>query len=78
MLLVHIVVNMEDGIVLADAELRAELELLDPALMQRCQTRRELMERLGYELHADVLPLSNIAGCFFPFLLEAAQVATLS
>ena len=71
------VVNMEDGIVLADAELRAELERLNPPLMQRCQTRRQLMERLGYELHPDVLPLSNIAGCFFPFLLEATQVVTL-
>jgi hypothetical protein len=69
------VVNMEDGVVLADAQLRAELARLDPALMERCQTRRGLMEGLGFELHEDVLPLSNIAGCFFPFLLEPSLVA---
>jgi hypothetical protein len=44
-------------------------------MMRRCQSRRELMEELGYELHPDILPLSNIAGVFFPYLLEPRYVA---
>jgi hypothetical protein len=66
------VVNMEDGLVLADAELRAQL---DPELMGRIAVRRAWMERLGYDLHDDVLPVSDIAGAFFPFLLEPAYIA---
>ncbi|HEU4741894.1 MAG TPA: M24 family metallopeptidase [Meiothermus sp.] len=71
------VINMEDGIVLADGDLRGKLGRLDPALMHRCQLRREWMERLGYALSEDVLPLSNLAGAFFPFLLEGRYVAAL-
>ncbi len=67
--------NMEDGLLLADEELRELLTRLDPALMDRCRSRRELMEELGFELHPDILPLSNIAGVFFPFLLEPHYVA---
>ncbi len=66
------VINMEDGLVLADTELRARLE---PRLLERCQIRREIMIELGYELHEDVLPLSDIAGMSFPFLLESDWVA---
>jgi len=66
------VVNMEDGFVLADDDLQQGLQHLDPEMMKRCQARRTLMEKLGYELPSDVLPLSNIAGVFFPFLLNAA------
>lgn len=69
------VVNMEDGFVLADDDLRDRLRCLDPAMMQRCDRRRTLMEELGYEISPGVLPLSNLAGAFFPFLLEPAYVA---
>jgi hypothetical protein len=64
------VLNMEDGLILADGDLRAQLEKLDPALMRRCLKRRDWMHRLGYVLHEDVLPVSDMAGAFFPFLLE--------
>jgi Xaa-Pro aminopeptidase len=67
--------NMEDGLLLADEELRELLTRLDPDMMRRCQSRRELMEELGYELLPDILPLSNIAGVFFPYLLEPRYVA---
>lgn len=69
------VVNMEDGLVLADTDLRRQLEHLDPALMQRVQKRREAMEQLGFQLGEDVLPLSNIQGIFFPFMLQSEYVA---
>jgi Xaa-Pro aminopeptidase len=64
------VLNMEDGLILADGELRNQLRELDPALMQRCRARRDWMHHLGYALHEDVLPVSDMAGAFFPFLLE--------
>lgn len=72
------VINMEDGFVLADADLRDELQKLDPAMMKRIATRRQLMQSLGYEISEDILPLSNMAGAFFPFLLEPGIVARFS
>lgn len=69
------VMNMEDGIVLADPDLRNRLARLDSEMMRRCQERRALMESLGYEIAPEVLPLSNIAGAFFPFLLTPKYVA---
>ena len=72
------VLNMEDGFVLADEALRAELRRLDKPMMDRCEMRRQIMERLGYEIHADVLPLSNIPGIFSPFLLEPTVVSSFS
>jgi hypothetical protein len=69
------VINMEDGFVLADEALRAELEAFDPGLVDRCEARRAFMEELGYELSPDVLPLSNIPGAYFPFLLEPRYLA---
>ena len=44
----------------------------------RVGARRAFMrDALGIELHADVLPLSNLAGAFFPFLFEPGIVAGL-
>lgn len=68
--------NMEDGLVLADEGLREQLEKLDFELMKRCQQRRHLMQELGYQLSDDILPLSNLAGVFTPFMLEPGYVVT--
>ncbi|MBL9135285.1 MAG: aminopeptidase P family N-terminal domain-containing protein [Verrucomicrobiales bacterium] len=68
-------INMEDGIVLADARLRSQLERRYPALHQRCEARRRFMiEVLGYALSPDILPLSNIPGAYFPCLLDTTWV----
>ncbi len=72
------VVNMEDGFVLADGDLREQLCRLDTDLMGRCQARRELMETLGYDIAPEILPLSSIAGAFFPFLLAPRYVAEVT
>jgi len=69
--------NMEDGFILADNDLQTQLQRADPAMMTRCRARRELMESLGYEIAPEILPLSNIAGAFFPFLLSPQYVALL-
>ena len=71
----NICVNMEDGIVLADAALRQELATRHPGLSARCAARRRFMqEALGYELSDDILPLGNMPGAYFPFLLDTGWV----
>ncbi len=68
-------VNMEDGLVLADARLRAELLRRYPAMYRRCQARRKFMiAQLGYQLGEDLLPLGNLPGAYFPCLLDTAWV----
>jgi hypothetical protein len=63
--------RMEDGIVLADAELRRSLQLLYPACFARCQQRRTFMiDVLGIELPEEVLPLSNMPAIVPPFFLR--------
>lgn len=68
-------INMEDGFVLADHELRTWLDREHPGMMRRMRERRDFMRSLGYEVSDDVLPTSNIPGVFFPFLFEPNVVA---
>jgi hypothetical protein len=63
--------NIEDGIALADAALRADLARRFPDAWARIQARRAFMAAtLGIELHPDVLPFSNLPACLPPFLLR--------
>jgi len=72
-------VNMEDGIVLADGALRAELRRRYPAMAARCQARRRFMiDALGYQLNEAVLPLGNIPGAYFPCLLDTGLVCRMA
>jgi hypothetical protein len=67
--------NIEDGVALADAELRAELAARYPGLWQRVSVRRAFMaDVLGIRLKPEVLPLSNLAG-YLPPLWLAPQLA---
>jgi Xaa-Pro aminopeptidase len=71
--------NIEDGVALADATLRAELAAAHPDLWARVQARRTFMrEALGIELHPDVLPLSNIPAYLPPFLLRPDRAMTVA
>jgi hypothetical protein len=71
-------VNLEDGVVLADATLRDELQRLDPALMQRVARRREYMiDVLGYQLDDCVLPLGNTSGWLAPFITDLSRALVL-
>ena len=66
--------NIEDGIALADASLRASFAAAYPDAWKRIQARRSFMERqLGISLHADVLPFSNLAAFLPPFLLNPGR-----
>jgi Xaa-Pro aminopeptidase len=71
--------NIEDGIALADATLRADLASRFPAAWDRIERRREFMARsLGIELHPDVLPFSNLPAMLAPFLLRPDRAMTLA
>jgi hypothetical protein len=70
-------VNLEDGVALADDELRAKLTQLDPTLMQRVARRRDYMiNTLGYELDACVLPLGNTSGWLAPYVTNLSLALT--
>jgi hypothetical protein len=70
--------RMEDGYVLADAALQAELAARFPEVAARCAARSAFMaEVIGIDLPATLLPLSDTCGIVAPFLLDPAQVVTL-
>lgn len=70
-------VHTEDGLVVADSDLRAQLAQKYPEVWSRIQKRREMMQNLGYELHEDVLPLSEMQGQVTPFMLSPTTVLKL-
>jgi len=62
--------QIEDGIALADAELRAAFAERYPEAWQRIQARRAMLQDVfGITLHEEVLPLSNTIGWLAPFWL---------
>jgi hypothetical protein len=63
--------NIEDGIALADADLRGEFERKYPEAWGRIQARRAFMQDvLGIRLKPEVLPFSNIPAYLPPYLLS--------
>jgi hypothetical protein len=70
--------RMEEGVVLAEADLRRALAEKFPECHARCVARRRFMSAvLGVELAESVLPLSNVPGLVPPFLLRPRQVFAL-
>jgi len=66
--------NAEDGVVLADATLRAALAADAPACWERMLARRAWMrDALGITLHESVLPLADTTGWFAPYALDASR-----
>ena len=71
--------NIEDGIALADASLRAAFAEQFPGAWARIGLRRRFMaDQLGIELHPDVLPFSNLPAHLPPFLLRPDRAMTLA
>jgi len=63
--------NIEDGIALADADLRAAFEQGYPEAWARIQKRRAFMQdALGIRLKPEVLPFSNLPAYLPPFWLS--------
>lgn len=70
--------RMEDGIVIADKELRDKLQREYPDVYERCMNRRHFMKTvLGIDLPEEVLPLSNIPSIVSPFFLNSKKVLSL-
>jgi hypothetical protein len=62
--------NIEDGIAIADEDLRHEIAQKYPEAWSRIQARRRFMtETLGIRLRPEVLPFSNIPAFLPPFWL---------
>jgi Xaa-Pro aminopeptidase len=62
--------RMEDGVVIADENLRRQLQDQYPECYDRCQKRKEfMMDVLGIDVPAEVLPLSNIPALVPPYFL---------
>jgi len=71
--------NIEDGIALGDAALRAAFAAAYPDAWARIQARRTFMrDGLGIDLHADVMPFSNMPAYLPPFLLAPGLAMTLA
>jgi len=63
--------NCEDGIAIADKELRSELQEKYPEVFERIQKRRKFIsEVLNINLKPEVLLLSNITGLYRRFMLN--------
>jgi hypothetical protein len=66
--------NIEDGIALADEDMRVQFARNYPDAWERIQARRDFMRQtLGIHLKPEVLPFSNIPAFLVPFLLNPTQ-----
>lgn len=67
--------HIEDGIVIADSNLRKEIQTLAPECWERISARRRFMkEVLGINLSEDVLPTSDLQGIHFPYMANTRIV----
>ena len=70
--------RMEDGYVIADAALRADLAAKYPAVAARCAQRAEFMKTvIGLDVPDTLLPLADTCGIVAPYLLDPAQMIAL-
>jgi len=70
--------NIEDGIALADADLRAVFALRYPEAWARITARRAFMQEcLGIRLRPEVLPFSNMPAYLPPFFLSPNRVLAM-
>jgi hypothetical protein len=70
--------NIEDGIALADSDLRAAFARLYPEAWARIEKRRAFMiDALGIRLEPEVLPFSNIPAYLPPFWLAPRSAMTV-
>lgn len=71
--------RMEDTVVIADADLRSEIQSRHPAVYARIMARRRFMrDVMGFEVPDTMLPLSDMAGIAPPFLLSPNRLIALA
>jgi len=69
---------MEDGVILADSSLRAELASRYPQTAARIEKRRRfIMDFVGIGISEDLLPMSNLNCVYFPFMLDTTQIFSM-
>jgi Xaa-Pro aminopeptidase len=62
----------EDGVVVADAELRQRIQRDWPTAWKRFQARRRfLIEQLGFSIGDELLPMSNFPAAVIPYFLAS-------
>ena len=67
--------HVEDGLALADSNLREKFKHENPVAWGRIQRRRKFMrEILGIDIGEELLPFSDIQGCLFPFMADLGVV----
>ena len=70
--------RMEDGYVIADDALRADLAAGFPNVAKRCAARQRFMrEVIGMDVPDTLLPLADTCGIIAPWLFDPAQVLAL-
>lgn len=70
--------RMEDGYVIADEGLRAELAMRHPNVARRIAARARFMaDTIGMTVPETLLPLADTCGINAPFLLDPARVVVL-
>ncbi len=70
--------NAEDGIALADEELRKELRETYPDVWERIQSRQAYMrDILHIPVRDEVLPMSGLCGYFRPYMLDKERALYL-
>jgi Xaa-Pro aminopeptidase len=70
--------RMEDGYVIADADLRADLARKHPNVARRCTLRAEFMRQvIGMKVPETLLPLADTCGIIAPWFLDPAQIVVL-
>ena len=72
-------VHVEDGLILADSELRESFKNKYPEAWKRIEQRRKIMiKTLGMNISDDVLPLSEIQGLLFPWMADLSTVMAVN
>ena len=67
--------HIEDGVVIADEALRAQIEAISPDCMCRIRARQEYMRTvLGIDLADETLPMSDLPCVCFPYMADLSTV----
>ncbi len=69
------VAHVEDGLILADNDLKKEIQMLAPESWGRIIARRNFMkETIGINLSDEVLPTSDLQGVLFPYMANTQTI----
>lgn len=67
--------HCEDGIAIADQELRNKIKEISPQTWERIQLRRDFIRNvLNIDIHDEVLPMSDLCGVCFPYMADLTVV----